>query len=238
MVLSVLPLLLATRHQTQISDLGWSPGRQAHTCTDRLAHTHTHTHTHTQVLTASLLTIRLHLSVVTLAKKPWFNPGMIKIDNNALKAVSVTFERSFFSTTSVKVVMNRSIQVCVCVWRRKMSHFLLKAAVSGAESWLETTHNWWKSVKQSHTQLPYLLKPSHNLCRPLTTAISDLGFWMTSSLRRSYTDMCVIVVPLATCIPRICNTLFYLRAAICTAQRLRIKMQTEPSVRIHFCMFS
>ncbi len=43
MVLSVLPLLYPTRHQTQISYLGYRPGRQAHTCKDRLTHTHTHT---------------------------------------------------------------------------------------------------------------------------------------------------------------------------------------------------
>ena len=162
MVLSVLPLLLATRHQTQISDLGWSPGRQAHDCTDRLAHWDTHTHTHTQVLTASLLTIRPHLSAVTLANKPWFNPDTIKIDSNASKAVSVTLERSglFFSQPLQLMLWWTGAFMCVFVCDgKRCCLFLLKAAVSGAESWLETTHNRWKSIKQSHTQLPYLLNP-------------------------------------------------------------------------------
>lgn len=42
MVLSGLPLLFPTRHQTQISYLGYCPGRQAHTCIDWLTHSDTH----------------------------------------------------------------------------------------------------------------------------------------------------------------------------------------------------
>lgn len=111
MVLSMLPLLLPTRHQTQISYLGCCPGRLAHTSIDRL----THSETHIQVLTASLLTIRPHLSVEMLAKRARFKPDMIKTDNSVASAVSTTFYPSCISytTISIHVVMKRSSCICL-----------------------------------------------------------------------------------------------------------------------------